>query len=103
QGQSQTGQDALRGAALWRQVSTVVTLKKNMRQAADAPYADLVQRVRLGRGTTRRPVGSTERTDYEHAPILVADRQSRDSYNTRIATQAATRLGKELQFYHSYD
>ncbi|KAI0066312.1 hypothetical protein BV25DRAFT_1789824, partial [Artomyces pyxidatus] len=95
QGQDKKKQTALHGALLWRQVNRVVALKKNMRQAGDPHYAELVGRVREGRGT--------QAAKFKDAPIIVADRQTRDAVNMRCAATKAKELGLPLKFLAARD
>ncbi|KAI0062092.1 hypothetical protein BV25DRAFT_1782314, partial [Artomyces pyxidatus] len=81
QGQSVQKQSALHGALLWRQVNRVVQLQKNMRQSDDPTFAGLVGRVR------------EEVDKFKDAPIIVADRQTRDAFNLRCASTEARKLG----------
>ncbi|KAI0054997.1 hypothetical protein BV25DRAFT_1816226 [Artomyces pyxidatus] len=90
-----------------------------MRQLDDPEYAALVGRVREGRGRTATPTNAP-RSDYEaltsrlisiliknkpeelkkfeDAPIIVADRQTRDAINLRRAEDIAKKLGAQLHF-----
>ena len=49
-----SGQSALHGACLWRQVNTVVILRKNWRARHDVPYINLLEQVRKGIGWTTK-------------------------------------------------
>lgn len=126
QGQSEYGQDELNGAYLWRQVTEVICLKKNMRSAADPEYAALVGRIRVGKPVTHTDVQQgIERTDYrtlhsrtlsaitrrspteaqafENCPVIVVDKQLRDAINMRIVRQHAQRRGVDMRYLRARD
>src|ERR1700692_3369455 len=46
--QTQYGQSALHGVCLWRQINTVVELKKNWRANCDPEFANLLARISKG-------------------------------------------------------
>ena len=115
---------ALMGVYLWRQVTTVVLLKINQRQADDAAYANILERVRTGEATKSRDVSgapsdlellksrymdrltfSTKATlpNFEHAPIIVGRKKIHDILNLRIMGHHANSTGVTVHLYHSRD
>lgn len=124
QGQSETGIDELYGAHLWRQLTHVVCLRKNVRQAEDAVYAALNERIRLGRPILtssdpevetdyivlhRRLLSEIARTNplelerFRNCPIIVADKQVRDAINRSVVLSQAHRLGHTTLYMHARD
>lgn len=122
-GHTANKQGPLLGVLSWRLVDKVVFLKKNMRQAGDKEYADLVQRVRIGKGTGNSSAhaipGSTtdykvlcgrllkniraaspdELRNFDNAPVIVAERNLRDHINVRRTFTDARRLGVACHIY----
>lgn len=123
QGQSVRGQLALHGVNLWRQVQTVVELKKNWRQADDPFYAALVSRIRLGNGTgnsnnhdrsdhdvlTDRFLNVIQGKDprqlerFKGCPIVVSDKQMRDAINWKLVHSRARAVNKPVAYYVARD
>lgn len=114
-GTSDSGQFATHGAYLWRLFTKVVILKQIIRQVGDPEYAELLSRVRLGKGTTYSPEGTETGSDYDiimnrtldaikahdpdqllrfaDAPIIVGNTATRDVLNLRVVHMRAARLG----------
>ena len=124
---------ALHGAALWRQVSKVVELKKNFRAACDPKFVNLLSRIRSGiawngEGTLSLQQKGTgdnySLSDYEilsnrllqrigndsealerfkDAPIIVSHKTTRDAINIRKVKAFAESQQQEFCWYHSRD
>ena len=117
------GINALRGVLLWRNVSLVVILKINQRQAGDKTYADILSRVRVGQAKVTDSEDSpsdfailkTRYADrisdndqplpssFQDTPIIVGRRRLRDLLNLRIMGHYARRLSTDVHLYHARD
>jgi hypothetical protein len=121
------GIDAIAGAYLWRQVETVVQLKKNVRQLEDPTYADIltmirdnkcigadgIQSVVAGRTVLQHlssrllsNVYASERetlTTFADAPVIVGSKTLRDALNVRLLAAHASRTRKQVHLYYSTD
>ncbi len=117
--------DNLLGCYIWQQVTTVVELVKNQRQAEDPEYAGLLNRVRVGKARERPDHQSGEKSDVEilysricyevakespeslnefkDAPIIVGTKTLRDLLNARIIAQKARRLGATVTTVYAED
>ncbi|OJT07430.1 ATP-dependent DNA helicase PIF1 [Trametes pubescens] len=120
-----TGGENLQGIYLWRQVKTVVKLKKNQRQLSDPGYAALLDRVRRGEARGQRNESTGDKSDadilygrimqhavrdkpesvslFDDAPIIVGTKALRDALNTRIITHKARRAGEDVMLFYSKD
>jgi ATP-dependent DNA helicase PIF1 len=123
--QSVRGQAALHGAYIWRQVTNVIELRKNMRQSEDSLYADLLNRIRAGKATSPansnshcnssdtaiiadRELGvlkgrGTDLSRFRDAPIIVGSKAIRDANNRVKTSEYAQATGQELFNYCSKD
>lgn len=116
------GVSSLNGAFLWRQVSVVVKLTKNVRQQNDCAYADFLSRLRLGEchvGSSgmnadiemlrERELSKLLRTHPESiaqlhdVPVIVGSRKVRDALNATLINYHARRLGQTVSLYYSKD
>ena len=117
------GISALRGVLLWRNVSTVVMLRINQRQAGDKTYADMLSRIRVGQakamGSDGSPsdfttlqsryadrVGEDDQamsSKFRQSPVIVGKRRLRDLLNLRIMGHYARRLSADVHLYHARD
>jgi len=114
------GISALNGVVLWRQVRTVVKLKKNQRHSGDEKYGAFLERLRVGRCSERicgvddltyirsrimkNVIGRGEDlTSFWDAPIIVGWRSLRDPLNQFMVDYHAARLGQAVYVYHSID
>ncbi|KAG1842477.1 hypothetical protein C8R48DRAFT_786108 [Suillus tomentosus] len=118
------GQTALHGAFLWRQISTVVELRKNWHANEDPMFVALLERIR--KGTVHRvstpgvalsdyDVLKTRMLSYlkEHspeefasfrdAPIMVTRKSLRDALNESKAHQFAANTQQRFVLYHARD
>jgi ATP-dependent DNA helicase PIF1 len=121
---SVNGQQDLLGVMIWRQVTDVVLLCKNQRQADDPDYAALLDRVRSGTCISRilpggsatdvsilnaRILSSMEKSDphihatFEDAPVIVGLKDLRDEVNRQRVLEVAQRLGVPVHNYYSQD
>jgi hypothetical protein len=123
--QSAKGQDMLYGTYLWRQVTHVIELQKNMRQSGDQMYASLLNRVRMGHATSRfshlssggpsdveiianRELGILKGTcqdlsQFKDAPVIVGTKAIRDAINRVKVVEYAQATRQELFEYCSKD
>ncbi|KAI0715421.1 hypothetical protein C8Q76DRAFT_603358, partial [Earliella scabrosa] len=119
------GVNALKGAYLWRQVRTVVLLRKNQRQSSDQEYAALLSRVRRGESEQAHHKGLADDfatlqtrviqnsanfvnsvedvSDFGNVPIIVGTKAVRDILNRRIVMHHARYIGAEVNRYYSRD
>lgn len=121
------GQTALYGAYLWRQVTLVIKLQKNMRHASDTEYGELLERVRQGQARVKPGVngqlsdydtlakrqlnvlhdsatrGEFDLDRFRDCPIIVADKELRDAINLAVAKTKARSLGVDLHYYAAVD
>jgi hypothetical protein len=127
------GQEELYGAYLWRQVKTVVELKKNIPQQADQEYAELLNRIRCGGAAKERDRDTLtsgnlplmSRSDYstllshelltikrthpeevrlfEDAPIIVGRKALRDAVNRKKVHNFAKATHQQVHDYCSRD
>jgi ATP-dependent DNA helicase PIF1 len=118
------GQTALHGAFLWRQVDTVIELKQNWRAKDDAPFVDMLNRIRMGKA--RRVTPSSEQpSDYDilktrllselkqnspqefhafnDAPIVVTKKVLRDAINESKARSFAQNSRRQYEVYYARD
>lgn len=121
---SDRGQYSVLGASLWRQVTNVVLLQKNHRQANDPIYTELLMRARSGTCVSRqlpngpptdfsilqtRVLGILAQSDpsiyqkFADSPIIVGLKAKRDAINAVKASEAAAKLGVQLFQYYSID
>jgi ATP-dependent DNA helicase PIF1 len=127
--QTITGQAALHGAFLWRQVDTVVELRQNWRAKLDAPFVEMLNRIRVGKARKGRlaaeHVSEDEQSDYDilksrmlseikrrsveefegfkDAPIVVTKKFLRDAINESKAHSFARATTQEFEVYHARD
>ncbi len=111
---------AFKGVYLWRSVRTVVILQKNQRQSKDAPYSNLLSRVREGRSGVARYTGSAydfrtlqkrliqnfDRAScsrFVDAPVIVGRKVVRDALNCRLLQLHADSIGAEVEVYYAVD
>ncbi|KAF5338632.1 hypothetical protein D9611_012774 [Ephemerocybe angulata] len=121
------GIDAIAGAYLWRQVSTVVILKQSKRHADDHIMAEILHRIRgrtcidqhnqpvmiSGRSVLDHIrsrdiayVASTDPNslkDFQDAPIIVGNKDIRDSFNSALLKAHAHRTSVVPSIYYSID
>lgn len=121
------GINSMAGAYLWRQVNTVVILRKNKRQEEDNTFASLLDSIRnntcLGEdGLPTRIYGRTalehlqrrdmryiaqnhpdELHDFADAPVIVGSKTLRDALNVNLLQSHASRLNQQPHLYHSID
>lgn len=116
------GVSSLNGAFLWRQVSVVVKLTKNVRQQNDHLYAEFLSRLRLGECRVgaadmeadidmlrRRELAYIARNqpevlpDFQDVPVIVGSRKVRDALNATLVDFHARRLNCKVMLYHSKD
>ncbi|KAF5327481.1 hypothetical protein D9619_005136 [Psilocybe cf. subviscida] len=123
-GSSVEGIDTMNGVLLWRQVTQVVTLQQNQRQAEDSEYAAYLLRIRLGACSPhpRTLPNSQTRDDwhflldrlienldpetlklFKDAPIIVGNKVTRDTLNAKRIKAHAAELGQTVELYHSVD
>ncbi|KAG2091993.1 uncharacterized protein F5147DRAFT_586032 [Suillus discolor] len=117
-------QTALYGAFLWRQIDTVVELKKNWRAHEDPMFVALLERVRKG-VAHRVPVPGVVLSDYDilktrllshlkdhspgeyekfrDAPIVVTCKSLRDALNESKTRQFAVNTNQRFVLYHARD
>lgn len=131
--QTITGQTALHGAYLWRQIDTVVQLRKNLRHQTDPRFSNLLQRVRFGKAWqglsphSPEQIGSGDNyniSDYrvllnrslDHlrrsgvcidkfhdAPFIVTRKRIRDRLNTMKVQQYATGTNQMVEYFEAND
>ncbi len=111
---------AFKGVYLWRSVRTVVILQKNQRQSKDAPYSNLLSRVREGRSGDARYAGSAydfrtlqkrliQNFDraacyrFVDAPVIVDRKVVRDALNRRLLQLHADSIGADVEVYYAVD
>ncbi len=111
---------AFKGVFLWRSVTTVVMLRKNQRQSTDAPYSDLLSRVREGRSGDARYKGTAYDfrvlqkrliqnfdiqtcTRFVDAPVIVGRKATRDALNWRLLHLHADSIGAHVEVYFAID
>jgi hypothetical protein len=107
------GQDNVLGKLLWSSVKTVVILDKIVRQSGEKnnKFVDLLQRLRQGKCTdedydllNERQLKNIDITDsWRKAPIIVSNNDVKDALNERATLDFATRVNRELHWYHSID
>lgn len=119
---SSYGIEAMNGAFLWRLVSHVIELKKNVRQGNDLAYASFLQRLRVRKCFKRKVPGQADDEEYLNSrllsklqmqpealekfwdtPIIVGSRVVRDALNARLVEYHAGRQGMEVSLYYSRD
>ena len=115
-----SGISAMNGVILWRQVRSVVKLRKNQRHSGDEQYGAFLERLRVGccRGyrsdgddlayvRTRLLKNAVARgkdlTCFWDAPIIVGWKSLRDPLNETLVRYHASRLGQSVYNYHSED
>ncbi|KAF5316214.1 hypothetical protein D9619_006531 [Psilocybe cf. subviscida] len=118
------GISAMNGALLWRQVTKVIELVRNQRQSQDPDYANFLSRIRLGRCVPHPNTFSVKSfandwaylqsrlmknldidtlKTFEDAPIIVGNKSTRDVLNAKLIIYHSSRLGKNVNLYHSVD
>ncbi|KAF5331108.1 hypothetical protein D9619_005958 [Psilocybe cf. subviscida] len=118
------GIDAMNGVLLWREVTQVITLIKNQRQAGDLTYAAFLSRIRVGScsGFRHTLTGSSVRDDlnylldrvidkldpdtlvlFKDAPIIVGNKVTRDILNAKRIKSHAADLCQKVELYYSAD
>ncbi|KAF5311183.1 hypothetical protein D9611_012999 [Ephemerocybe angulata] len=122
-----SGIDAVAGAYLWRQVREVILLKRSIRQDGDFLMAELLEKIRNRKcvGQNNQPieikglsilehlrrrdlayVASTTPevlTEFRDAPIIVGNKDIRDSLNTTLLVAHARRMSAIPVVYFSRD
>ncbi len=118
--QNKSALAAFKGVYLWRSVVSVVMLRKNQRQRNDAPYSNLLSRVREGRsgdaryeGTAydfrvlqRRLIQNFDRAScsrFLNAPVIVGRKAVRDALNRRLLQLHADSIGAHVDIYYAID
>ncbi|KAG2752525.1 hypothetical protein P692DRAFT_20698564, partial [Suillus brevipes Sb2] len=118
------GQTGLHGAFLWRQVDTVVELKKNWRAKDDAHFVQMLNRIRLGRAR-KFALDNDHPSDYEilktrlldnvkahspedfeefkRAPVVVTRKFLRDAINESKGRTFAAETDQEFHIYYARD
>ncbi len=111
---------AFKGVYIWRSVSTVVMLRKNQRQSKDAPYSEMLSRVREGRSGLARYQGTAydfrvlqkrliQNFDgptcsrFVDAPVIVGRKSIRDALNRRLLQLHADSIGAHVDVYYAID
>ncbi|KAG1807361.1 P-loop containing nucleoside triphosphate hydrolase protein [Suillus variegatus] len=122
--QSIKGQGALHGAFLWRQVDTVVELKQNWRAKDDAPFVDMLNRIRIGKAC-KLASNTGQASDYDilktrllselkrsapeefdafnDAPVVVTKKVLRDAINEAKARSFAQHSDQQYEVYCARD
>ncbi len=118
--QNKSALAAFKGVYLWRSVVTVVILRKNQRQSKDAPYCNLLGRVREGRSGIVRFQGTAydfrqlqsrllqnfdkpSCSRFLNAPVIVGRKAVRDALNRRLLQLHADSIGAHVDVYHAID
>ena len=91
-----TGQFALHGACLWRQVNCVVILRKNWCAQNDAPYINLLGQVRKGIAWTRKQ----DFTEEQRGTGDNYDSSDYDTLGTRRVDYLLSLAPSELEAFH---
>jgi len=113
---------ALNGAFLWRLVTNVILLTKNVRQADDPSYSDFLSRLRIQKCLRISAPGDHDDLRYVssrlllnlqkqpevlekfwNAPIIVGSKFLRDGLNRRLVEYHARRQNSEVAEYYSLD
>jgi hypothetical protein len=104
------------GQLLWRSVTTVVMLTKQMRQAGpeNQRFVEMLSRLRDGRCNQddyellntrllRSALDNATRAQWQEAPMIVYTNAIKDAINLEATIAFAKRAGQEVHWYHSVD
>ncbi|KAF5310090.1 hypothetical protein D9619_010532 [Psilocybe cf. subviscida] len=114
------GIGAINGVLVWRQVTKVIELLKNQRQADDPVYAQFLLRLRKGECILPKPPSISGDWEYlktrllnrlndqtlrsfRDAPFVVGNKAVRDALNAKLIMYHSKRMGQEVCIYHSID
>lgn len=114
QGKTKQSQNTIFGKLLWSSVDTVVMLTENMRQAGsvNSNFHNTLTRLRTGCCTksdfdllnTRlldRLSIDWSSGDWDDAPIVVSDNETKDALNMEAAKSYAQQRGENMNFYYA--
>lgn len=120
------GVSTLNGAFLWRLVNAIMLLKERKRHKDDLPYAEMLDRIRVGECHQYRPgsrqdklsdldilqkrqlsyIGqhnSAHLQEFHDAPVIVGTRKVKDIINAKMIKHYALEVAESVHLYYSKD